>query len=84
MTVRDIEEMFSNGLTPIEIHAWEDGSESEKVYWSGTLDELWNSGYMNYDVADVYIDQLTCGLVISIPQVELDGEEAGYYGEVWR
>lgn len=77
MTIRDLDDVYGNGLTPIEIHAWEDGNVGDKVYWSGVVEDLWDSGYRDYYIADIYIDQLTCGLIVSIPQCDLEkGDEA--------
>ena len=75
MTVQDLDDVWGNGLTPVEIHAWEDGSVGEKIYWQGDFNDLWDSGYMDYYISDIYIDQLTCGLVISLPACDLEEEE---------
>lgn len=75
MTVRDLDDVWGSDLTPIEIHDWEDGTVSEKIYWKGNFSELWKSGYMDYYISDICIDQLTGGLVISIPACDLKGDE---------
>lgn len=74
MTIRDLDDVWGNGLTPIEIRAWEDGSVGEKVYWEGVVEELWDSGFSDHYIADIYIDQLTCGLVVSVPKCDLEEE----------
>ena len=66
MTLWDLDDVWGNGLTPIEVRIWDDGDVGGLI-WSGIIEELYTipCGRNRY-IRDMFIDQLTCGLIVSI------------------